>query len=113
MNISLEMAMSVIGLALSIGIAWGVSSRRLDDQKDKNAAIDSQLEKLWRWKDAHEADASEKRIEIMRELGKVESSFAARDGQFAEIMRSIIDVKDDLSSVRKDVATLMVRKGDN
>jgi len=89
MNVSPEVLVSSLGAVLSIGIAWGISSRKQDDQNEKNVAFRTELDKLWKYKDDHTVEANERRIEIMEKLGEMNAKFALRDGQFEEILRRL------------------------
>lgn len=111
MNISPEIAISIICLVASIGGAWGVSSRRLDDEAEKNKNYANQFEKLWAWKDSHEMFATETRLGIMKEIAAMDAKFATRDAQFNEIMRTLVDMKDSIVLIRGDVTSWMTKNG--
>lgn len=52
-------------------------------------SIKNQVGKLWEWKDLHEKEAGNNRLEIQKQLGRTEAAIAIHDSQFSQLINSI------------------------
>lgn len=59
-----------------------------------------QLEKMWDWKDAHEKDIADKRLEFQKQIGGLEGKIAIHDGNYAQIISILSEIKTELKELR-------------
>jgi hypothetical protein len=48
-----------------------------------------QVAAIWKWKEDHEKDASNMRLELQKQIGKVESGISLHDNQYQQILNQI------------------------
>lgn len=63
--------------------------RHILDNEKTDASIFAQLTRMWEWKDAHEKDAANMRLELQKQIGKIEAGLQLHDGQYAGILQMI------------------------
>jgi len=63
--------------------------RHIADNEKMHSTVLSQLNRLWEYKDNHEREAADMRLELQKQIGKVEAGLSIHDGQYAEILRLI------------------------
>lgn len=78
--------------ALEKNIGETISSNKEQAQL-VHARFAGQLGKMWDWKDAHEREAANMRLELQKQIGKVEAGISIHDGQYAEILRLIASMQ--------------------
>lgn len=63
--------------------------RHISDNEKLYSTVLAQLNRLWEYKDSHGKDAADMRLELQKQIGKVEAGLLIQDGQYAEILRLI------------------------
>lgn len=63
--------------------------RHISDNEKNNSNISSQLQRIWDWKSAHEKDSSDMRLELQKQIGKVEAGLSIHDAKYNEIISKI------------------------
>lgn len=92
----------LIVLAGLVG-TWAVMRYKLDSHS-------RQIEKLWTWKDNHEAEAGKERLTIYQGISKLEGLMDAKSKENVEIIRRLENIDTTLMSMREDMATLKARR---
>lgn len=57
--------------------------------KEERERVESQLSKLWKWKDEYEHESHKRREKIYEDIGTLRGELAKRDGQYTEITTQI------------------------
>lgn len=68
----------------------------VDDERVE-ASIKNQQQKLWEWKDQHEREAANMRLELQKQIGRIEAGLSIHDSQYAEILRLIQSMHKEMS----------------
>lgn len=100
--------MTASGGLLSIGMMWGRNQTLREDMDKKidghiadaakiEYSIKSQVSKMWEWKDAHEKEVANTRLEVQKQFGKMEASLQVHDSQYSEIVRLIANMNEAIS----------------
>lgn len=63
--------------------------RHIADNEKMYSTVLSQLNRLWEYKDTHDKEAAQMRLDLQKQIGKVEAGLSIHDGQYAEILRLI------------------------
>lgn len=87
---------------LSTHLNAKIDSHILDNDK-VDGRIFSQLTKIWEWKDAHEREAAAMRLELQKQIGKVEAGLTLNDGRIAEVIRLIQSMRQDFGEKLDDI----------
>jgi SMC interacting uncharacterized protein involved in chromosome segregation len=59
-----------------------------------------QLDKLWDWKDSHEKDVADKRLEFQKQFGSLEGKVAIHDGNYTQILSILAEIKTEIKELR-------------
>lgn len=80
--------------------------QRFDDKvqgdKEKINSIETQMTKMWEWKDFHIRDTQETRQKFYEQIGELKGELAKRDGQFDMIMGQLKRIEDRLNNFNKN-----------
>lgn len=118
-----QLVITIGGIIASIGGAYAVIQWRLDrqdrddekleyrmnkkidehiaDDERTETSLKNQMSRMWEWKDAHERDAAGTRLELQKQIGKIEAGVQIHDGQYAQIISLISEIKDDIKELKK------------
>lgn len=98
---------------------WRLSRHETDRDEDKESEkekfnkIETQMEKVWSWKDAHVTEHQERRIDILKELADIKASTYH---QYSENRDNVLKLKEEVDKLRewrhKYVAELSIRFAD-
>ena len=76
----------------------------IDDERMENS-LKSQQQKIWEWKDEHEKAAADFRLELQKQIGKLEASLQVHESQYSEIVRMITNMSETFSKKMDQLET--------
>lgn len=71
--------------------------QHIEDNRLMHDKVNNLVTKLFDWKDRHEAEVSNNRLEVQKQIGKLEGGLAVTAGQYTEILRQISEFREDVS----------------
>lgn len=85
-------------------VGYGRLQRQVEDLKEEDVKLWTQLSKLREWKEEHDKDVSDKRVEYEREISKLRESINSKDGKLDTIISRLdtIDKKIDKLEDREE-----------
>jgi len=63
--------------------------RHISDNEKISANLGLQISRLWEYRNSHEKEASDTRLELQKEIGEIKAVVSVQAGQYAEIVRLI------------------------
>jgi Zn-finger protein len=82
-------ALEIAGLLFAFAVAFGVFKNTVENLKSENAQQWTVITKCRDWQQIHEKEASERRLEIERQLGKIREDSSKVESQLAELLRLV------------------------
>lgn len=71
--------------------------QHIADNERSHSTIDGKFQWLRDWKENHERDASDIRLDLQKQIGKLESGLQVHDSQYNEILRLIANMSESVS----------------
>lgn len=65
---------------------------------EKNLA--DNVAEIWKWKNGYEADATERRFDIQKQMGILEARTTVHDGNYQVILSMLSEIKQELKELR-------------
>jgi len=92
---------NLLALIVSIIVIWQKMQNKVETLEAKDAEQGRQLFLLWAWKDTHEKEASENRLQLQKEMAKLEGAILVTNEQFKHIISMFEEIKERLSVLEK------------
>lgn len=88
------------------GAAWNNLSGKYENVSKKSEQID----KWWEWKDRHEKESVEVRLGFQMQISSINSRVSVHDEQNAHILRSLLEMKEMMTSISEKLEVLQLRR---
>jgi len=117
MDISISSVISLFGVVASLGVAWGIQkghNEKMDDKltnlKEDNEDLKNQISKMWLWKDHHDQDSFNKRVEFQKEIGEINARIVMVNGQYTEIKNFLLSISNKITKMEDRLDDLVQKK---
>ena len=60
-------------------------------------SLNAKVQRQWEWKDKHEREAADLRLDLQKQIGKLESGIQTHDSHYSEILRVVNSISVDVS----------------